>query len=673
MSESVRERIHNLEKSLKHHDELYYRSAQPEISDQEYDRIKKELSDLEKEYPQYASKISPASRVGDDRTEGFKTYQHRIPMLSLDNTYNQNNLYEFDERLRKILKRNVLEYCVEPKIDGLAMSLTYEKGTLVRGVTRGNGTEGDDVTRNLLHIKELAKNLKGSNPPKYIELRGEVYMQRKEFQRINDERDKEGLPLFMNPRNLAAGTVKLLNPEIAAGRRLHIVLYGVGYSDGISFSKQSEINKFIVEWGLPHLEAGWPKTVMGIEEAWKSIQDLDIARLSFPFETDGAVLKLESIELQKKAGSTSKAPRWAFSYKYSPEQAETLIRDIVLQVGRTGVLTPVAELEPVNLAGSTISRATLHNEDEIKRKDVRIGDTVIIEKAGDIIPAVVRVIEERRPNHSCPFEFESYLRDHNIEAQRIPGQAAWRVVGGDSPVQLRRHLEHFASRRAMDIDHLGKSLIQQLTERSLVKDISDIYTLKNQRDELVKLDKFGEKSADNLIKAIEASKTNELWRFIHALGIPHVGEKASKDLAGAYSNIQELMKASAAELENLDGIGKIVAQSITEYFQDDKHQNLIHRLISHYGLQPTNRHKHKEASPSPVRGRKFVLTGTLPNLSRSEAQEKIESAGGEVTASVSKQTNYVVAGENPGSKLAKAERLSIIILDEEKLLKLIQK
>ncbi len=668
-AESIAKRIEELRAEIDRHNKLYYRDAAPEISDAEYDRLLRELADLEAQNPQLSLFASPTRAVGDDRLAHFESVAHRQPMLSLDNTYSKDELFAFDARLRKLLGLERVEYVVEPKIDGLAVSVTYENGKLVRAVTRGNGVEGDDITRNARTIRSLPETLKGNAPP-FIEIRGEIYMTREEFLRINAERESEGLPPFMNPRNLAAGTVKQLDPREVARRKLEIVLYGVGYVEGKELPRQQDIHAAIRDWGLPPLEAGWPRTASGIEEAWAVVEELDQARKGFAYDTDGAVIKVDDRALQEQSGYTSKAPRWAIAYKFAAEQAQTRLRAITIQIGRTGALTPVAELEPVLLAGTTVSRATLHNEDEIRRKDIRVGDTVVVEKAGEIIPAVVRVVEDLRPAGSKPFDFAAHLKELGIEAVRTPGQAAWRIVGQDNPVQVKRRLQHFASRTAMDIEGLGSAVVDQLVTRGFANRVDQLYDL--TREQLLELDKFGEKSAQNLLDALEDSKTRPLWRLIHGLGIPHVGAQSAKDLARRFESLPALMEASEQDLEGIDGVGPIMAQSIASWCMDEANREIVKRLLEDHGLQPTVEATAAEPDAgSPVAGKTFVLTGTLPTLTRDEAAAMIEAAGGKTASSVSKKTDYVVAGESAGSKLTKAQQLGVTILDEAALRELL--
>jgi DNA ligase (NAD+) len=648
--------IAKLRNEIARHDALYYKDAQPKIDDQAYDRLKEKLAELEAANPEFDFSESPTQTVGDDRLDTFESYRHRKPMLSLDNTYSAEELIEFGRRLKKRFPNRLLGYLVEPKIDGVAVSLSYEDGHFVRAVSRGNGIEGDDITQNVRGIEGLPQSIR--NAPHILELRGEIYMRHDEFERINRTREAEGQALYANPRNLAAGTIKLLDPVEARSRRLDIVIYGIGACEpGDFFSSQSGIQETLTNWNFPTLEKYW--LADGIEEAWASIEELDTLRHSFAYPTDGAVVKLNEFALQEEAGYTSKAPRWAIAYKFEAERAETLLKEISLQIGRTGAVTPVAILEPVQLAGTTVSRATLHNEDEIRRKDIRPGDTVLVQKAGEIIPQVLSVNLDKRPRESEPFIFENHLKLVGIEAERDPGQAVWRIVSKDDPIRQQRALQHFASRQCMDIENLGSAVVEQLVARGLAKNAADLYTLR--LEQLLDLDKFAEKSAQNLLIALEGSKQGELWQLIHGLGIPHVGKQSAKDLEAHFESLDNIAAATEEQLEEVDGIGSIMAQSIHAWFADTDNQSLMDALRSH-GLNFLS--ARQKAVEGPLNGKVLVLTGTLPNLTRGEATQLIEAAGGRTSSSVSKKTDYLLAGEAAGSKYMKAEKLGITILDE---------
>ncbi len=655
--------IFRLRAEIAEHDRLYYKDAQPKIDDQAYDRLKVELAQLEAARPDFNFDASPTQSVGDDRLDAFDSYQHRKPMLSLDNTYSPDELIDFGHRLLKRFPEQTLTYLVEPKIDGVAVSLTYEDGQLIRAVSRGNGVEGDDITSNVHGIRGLPDSI--ADAPDTLEVRGEIYMRHSEFERINAAREAEDQALYANPRNLAAGTVKLLDPSEARNRQLDIVLYGIGACEpGNYFTAQSEIQKKLNDWHFPVLEKYW--LADGIEDAWTCIQELDTIRQKFTYPTDGAVVKLDNFSLQEEAGYTSKAPRWAIAYKFEAERAETILKEISLQVGRTGVVTPVAILEPVQLAGTTVSRATLHNEDEIQRKDIRPGDTVLVQKAGEIIPQVLSVNTDKRPVGSQPFNFRSHLKALGIEAERDPTQAAWRIVRKDDPIRQKRALQHFASRACMDIENLGTAVIEKIVERGLVKNQADLYTL--TESQLLDLDKFAEKSAKNLIAALESSKDCELWQLIHGLGIPHVGKQSAKDLEAMFNSLEAIASATVESLEAIDGIGSIMAQSIHAWFADVDNHTLIEQLKAH-GLNFDS--ARQEKAEGILLGKTVVLTGALPGLSRDEATQMIEAAGGRTSSSVSRKTDFVLAGEATGSKYVKAKELEITILDERAFLELL--
>lgn len=666
-ADQAAKRVLELRRLIARHDELYYRQSAPEISDFEYDRLKGELLDLEAKHPELASADSPSVQVGDDRLEQFESYRHRQPMQSLDNTYSQEELEAFHNRLVRLFAVEDLTYVVEPKIDGVAVSLTYEKGKFVRAATRGNGVEGDDITQNVRTIRSLPHRLHGDRIPDVIEIRGEIFLETEEFQRINQEREEEGLPLYANPRNLAAGTVKLLDPKEVARRKLEIVLYGRGFCEPQIFEHQHEVHETLRKWKLPTVERFW--VVRGFQEIWGAVEELDGLRERFAYPTDGAVVKLDSISRQEEAGMTSKAPRWAIAYKFAPERAETRVLNIGIQVGRTGTLTPVAELEPVLLAGTTVSRATLHNADEIARKDVRIGDHVLVEKAGEIIPAVVGVVKGKRSPDAEPFSFPKTCPVCGTEAIRLPDEAATRCPNLSCPAQVRRRLQHFASRQCMDIEGLGEAVVDQLVSRNLVESIPDLYHLRIE--DLLTLDKFAQKSSENLLAAIEASKERELWRLIHGLGIQHIGATASKDLAHAIGDLEKMAQASEAELVAINGIGEITARSIAAFFAEPRNREVVDRL-KEAGLRLRETREEKEAGPAAFAGKTFVLTGKLPRLTREEASAKIEASGGRVASSVSKKTSYVLAGEEAGSKLEKAHKLGVPVLDEEQFLTMLE-
>ena len=667
-------KIAQLRAEVARHDELYHRKAKPEITDFDYDRLKRELADLEAQFPLFATATSPTELVGDDRAEGFQTYRHRQPMQSLDNTYSEAEYRAFHQRLVKQLEREALAYVVEPKIDGLAVSVTYEQGKLVRAVTRGNGEEGDDITVNAKTIHSLPHQLKATKQhpaPDVIEIRGEIYLTTGEFQRINQEREEAGEPVYANPRNLAAGTIKQLDVREVVRRKLEIVLYGIGYCEPPVAESQSEFLALVTAWGLPTVEKFWP--AQGIDAAWQAVGELDKLRSAFAYGTDGAVTKLDSFALRREAGSTAKAPRWAIAYKFEPARAETRINAITIQVGRTGVLTPVAELEPVQLSGTTVARATLHNRDEIARKDIRVGDYVSVEKAGEIIPAVIEVNRQRRTPECVPYEFPRLCPECATPVVQLEGEVAMRCPNYECPVQVRRRVAHFVSKACLDIDGLGWAMVDTLVERGWVKSVADIYRL--QRENLLTLGKSVEKSTDNLLAAIEASKRSELWRVVHGLGITHVGVAAAKDLAKHFGSLEALAAAKREDFIRekkqsvIDGIGETMALAINAHFKKSEQRTLIAELRS-LGLEPVAPVKAAAVS-ALFTGKTFVLTGTLPTMTRDEAGAKIEAAGGKVSSSVSKKTSYVLAGAEAGSKLDQARELGVAVIDEAELLRML--
>jgi DNA ligase (NAD+) len=673
MSESPRDQILRLRAEILRYEDLYRKKHAPEISDFEFDKLVDQLADLEREFPMFAG---PDLGIGDDKSEGFQQADHKAPMLSLDNTYDEADFRAFGDRLYKALGGTGLEFIVEPKVDGVAVSLTFEQGRFVRAVTRGNGARGDDVTANVSLIREIPRTLKGA--PDLLEVRGEIYMELAEFQRLNAEREAAGEPLYANPRNLAAGTVKLLDGEEARKRRLSIVCYGLGACEPASaFASLKEFKQSLRNWGFPIRDD--IDVQQGVDAAWKAIQQLDVLRRDLPFPTDGAVVKVNRLEDQRRAGTTSKFPHWAVAFKFPPDQAETILRKISMQVGRTGAITPVAELDPVLLAGSTVARATLHNADEIARKDIREGDTVRIQKAGEIIPQVLGVVLKKRPAEAVPFDFEARLKELGLDAVRVGDEAAYKLRAPSREMKIRR-LIHFACKQCLDIDGLGEAVAEQLVDLGLVD--APIDALKLNRGEWMMLDGFKEKSVDNMLAGIAQAKQRELWRAIHALGIPNVGTQTAKDLARHFRSLDALEAARSADLlvtkigkkggvtheAVIPGVGVEVSESILSYFSDPNHRDWVQAMRA-AGLNLVE--AASTATVEGVAGKTFVLTGTLPTLGRDDARDLIEKAGGKVSGSVSKKTDYVVAGEEAGSKLTKAQELGVPVLDEAGLRKLL--
>ncbi len=653
-----RRRMEELRTLIRQHNQHYYQDAQPAISDRDYDSLVAELAALEAEHPGQVPTGTPTREIGEAPTPGFRTVAHRVPMMSLANTYDTDELVAFDARVRKQVPAAMLHYMLEPKIDGVAVTLRYERGRFTLGATRGDGRNGDDITRNLATIQTLPATLDTDHPPALLEVRGEVFMPKAGFVSLNERRAAAGQSVFANPRNAAAGSLKQLDPAVVAERPLDVIGYAVGDCEGIEFQTHQELLDTLQQWGLPVHPRVWHCPDM--DDVLIALQELQAMRHDFPFELDGGVIKLNERKWYEELGYTAKSPRWAVAYKYEPERAETTLNAITIQVGRTGILTPVAELEPVTVAGSTIQRATLHNEDEIRRKDIMIGDRVWVEKAGEVIPAVVGVCKEKRTGREQPFAMPSQCPVCGGPVTRREGEVALRCENRQCPAQLKQWLRHFAARGAMDIDGLGEVLIEQLVDRELVQSPADLYQL--DRWQWLSLDRMGEKSADNVLQAVAASKARDLWRVIFALGIPHVGARSAQALEAHYPDLDALMAATPTELEALEDIGPIMAQAIYSFWTVAANRDLVARLKA-AGINTTSR---RQARPDtgPLHEKTFVLTGTLPNWTRDEARARIEAAGGKVTGSVSRKTDYVVAGDNAGSKLDKARDLNIPTLDE---------
>ncbi|NGX31178.1 MAG: DNA ligase [Chlamydiae bacterium] len=643
-------------KQANYHNQLYYVEANPEISDYEFDLLIKKIEDIEKEHPEWIHPESPTQRVGESRLGGFEQARHIVPMLSLSNTYSKEELQAFIERVYKLAGHQDVEFFCEYKMDGVALSCIYEKGVLKKAITRGNGVVGDDITPNFLDIQEVKRTLDGKNIPDVLEARGEVYMTKKVFEAINHERVLQDLEPMKNPRNAAAGSIKLLERGATKKRKLHVMFYGVGINDSTT-KTQAQIHQHLKEMGLGTLDETFlAKT---LEEIWHFIETTEKKRTSLGYEIDGIVIKVNDLNLQKEFGSTKKSPRWAIAYKFAAERAQTVIKDITVQVGRTGVITPVAELEPVLLAGSTISRATLHNEDEIERKDIRIGDTVIIEKGGDVIPKVVEVIVEKRKG-SKPWHMPKNCPSCGSELQRVEEEVAVRCANFDGCAeQVLRHLIFFASKDAMDIEHLGKKVIEHLFNLEFVKYPADFYRLHEK--ELYQIPNFKEKSVKNVLDSIEKSKTQPLSRVILGLGIRHVGKSSADLLAKKFQNIENLFHIKKEMLFEVEGIGEIVADSIVEYFSKQENMEHIQALLE-LGLSPKEMVQIKGHA---FLGKTFVLTGSLENYTRQKASELIQERGGIVSSSVSKKTDYVLAGKEAGSKLEKAKKFGVELLSEQ--------
>lgn len=659
----MEERIKELTDLLNYHSHKYYVEDSPEISDMDYDNLLRELEELEKQYPQFKKQNSPTQRVGGAPVEGFDEVIHTVRMESLQDAFNEQEIYDFDKRIRNTVDSP--KYVVEHKIDGLSVSLEYRNGDFVRGSTRGNGDVGEDVTQNLKTVRSIPMKL--ADPIPYLEVRGEIFISRNDFEKINEERENLEEPLFANPRNAAAGSLRQLDPKIAAKRRLDIFVFNIQQIEGVEINSHLEAINFLKKQGF--------KTILNnllfenIQDAYKRVLQIGEERGELYFDIDGAVIKVNDFNQRELLGSTAKFPRWAVAYKFPAEQQKTKILDITVQVGRTGVLTPLARLETVRIAGSNVSRATLHNMDYISEKDIRIGDTVVVQKAGDIIPAVVEVLKENRSGNEIPFVMPDICPECGAPVFREEGEAAYRCTGINCPAQRLRHIIHFVSKPAMDIEGAGPSLIEQLLDRKMIETAADLYYLNSE--EISKMDKMGEKSAQNLLSALEKSKNNPLFRLINGLGIRHIGEKAAKLLAKKYKNIDALKTASVEELVSIDEIGEIMAKAVVEFFSEEQNLEFLDRLEA-AGLHCIDDSSPDEIIDSPFAGKIFVLTGTLSKYKRSEAAEIIERFGGKTSSSVSKKTSYVLAGEEAGSKLEKANKLGVHIISEDDFEKMIE-
>ncbi|MEJ2110882.1 MAG: NAD-dependent DNA ligase LigA [Acidobacteriota bacterium] len=664
--DSTQEKIEKLRDRIEYHNRKYYVENNPEISDLEFDMLMKELEEIEKQYPDLITPESPTQRVGEKPISGFRQLRHSIPMLSIGNTYSEDEVRDFDARIRRLLNTTAPSYVVEQKIDGVSASLRYEQGRLMLGLSRGDGNYGDDITHNLRTIRDIPLRLKsrGSILPEVLEIRGEVYMTNTELSRLNKLQFERGERNFANCRNAAAGSLKLLDPNLCAQRTLRFFAYGEGELYGSDIASHEEFLDLVQNLGLPVVPHS--KGLNGIESALDYCRELLTQRDAFDYETDGIVVKINDFSQRETLGHTSKSPRWVIAYKVELWQASTRLIGISVQVGKTGTLTPVAELETVEIAGTKVSRASLHNADEIIRKDVRIGDTVVVEKAGKIIPHIVRVELEKRTGDEIPFLFPTRCPVCGGDVAKDEGGVYIRCINPSCPAQLKERLHFYSARQAMDIDGMGPALIDQLVDQGMVRAIPDLYELKIE--ELARLERMGDKSAENIIRAIEKSRDRGLARLLTALGIRHIGEHNARLLAEEFKSIDALMDASEEALAQIQGVGPIVAESTHTFLHSDSGKRTI-RQLKDKGLRMSLAELDSPASDgSEISGKTFVLTGSLQQFSRNELTEHIRSMGGRVTSSVSKNTDYVVAGSDPGSKLAKANELGIRVLDEEQFI-----
>lgn len=666
----ARRRVEQLREEIEQHNYNYFVLNQPTISDSEYDRLLRELQKLEEQFPKLRSPTSPTQRIGAPPQTEFQTVRHSIPMLSLANAFSDAEVRDFDARVKKLSESEQIQYVAEPKFDGLAVELVYEDGIFVLGATRGDGERGEDVTSNLKTIKSIPLRLRQPPDlplPKKLEVRGEVYMEREDFRTLNESRAQADEPLFANPRNAAAGSLRQLDPAITAQRRLHIFCYDVGQAVGVSFKNQEELLLTLPRYGLRVCSIF--QICKNIDEALEFYRQMQQRREELPYEIDGIVIKVNDFGIRQAVGEVWRSPRWAIAYKFPPKQATTRVKEIIVQVGRTGKLTPVAVLEPVALAGVTIQHATLHNQDEIDRKDIRIGDWVLIQRAGDVIPEVVQAITKRRSGSERRFTMPVQCPVCGDKVVQLPDEVDYRCINISCPARLKESLLHYASKGAADIEGLGEKWIEALMKAGLVKEIPDLYALKDRQIELVRLERMGAKLAENLLQAIEKSKRISLARFIYGLGIRHVGEHLSELLAQHCSSLDVLMNATEEGLLKVEEVGPTVAQSILSFFGDERNRQLIQRLRE---AGVTIVEESAPGAAGPLAGKTFVFTGTLKNMTRGQAEALVKAAGGRISSSVSRKTDYVVAGEEAGSKLERARTLSVKVLSEEEFQKLIE-
>jgi len=665
--QDIKDRLKNLKKIIQEHDHAYYLLDDPLISDHEYDSLFQELKKIESENPHLITPDSPTQRVGGRPLDEFKQITHKKPMLSLGNAFGNDELNAFYKRVTETLDITDIEFSAELKFDGLAISLFYEEGVLKYAATRGDGLVGEDVTHNIKTMKVIPLRLRSDNPPKILELRGEVLMNKEDFLELNEQQKKQDLKVFANPRNAAAGSLRQLDPAVTAKRKLQFFAYGLGEVDtSVHFDYHSQMIDFIKSLGVP--VSKYSEIVQNNIEMEAYFQKILGQRNALPFDIDGIVFKVNSIKSQNNLGFVSKAPRWAIAYKFPAEEAETIVNDITVQVGRTGAITPVARLKPVFVSGVTVTNATLHNEDEMNRKDIRIGDSVMVRRSGDVVPEVVRVILEKRPNHAIKFTMPKQCPICGSDIERIDGEAAQRCTGQyKCNAQIKQGISHFISRKAMNIDGLGEKIVDQLFEQGMLKNIADIYKLDFAVIE--NMDRFGKKSVENLKESIEISKKTTLGKFIYALGIRNVGEATSKELAAHFRSLDNLFNATVEDYLMVNDIGPVVAESLVKYFHNANNQQIINSIIASGISWPTL--KEINAINSKLNNQTFVVTGTLNSFSRDEIKDLIEANGGKVSGSVSKKTSYVIVGDNPGSKADKANELGVPIITEINLMEML--
>ncbi len=665
--ERARAEIERLREIIRYHDYRYYVLNSPEISDEEYDALMRKLQELEALFPDLVTPDSPTQRVGGKPQEGFAPFTHARPMLSLNNAFTEEEIRDFDRRVKKMLGVEEVEYVVELKIDGLAVNLRYEGGIFVRGATRGDGTTGEDVTANLRTIRSIPLRLRGERIPAVFEVQGEVFMHRSDFERLNEERERRGEPLFANTRNAAAGSLRQLDPNVTASRRLDIFVYGAFLIESSWYpGTHWELLELLRELGFkvnPHARlAKSIDEVIAIHDEWEE------KRKTLDYDIDGLVVKVNNLVFQELLGATSKSPRWAIAYKFEPTRAVTKVLDIEVNVGRTGTLTPVAILEPVEVGGVVVKRATLHNEDEVRRKDVRIGDWVIVGRAGEVIPEVVLVLKERRDGSERVFQMPTHCPVCHSPVVREEGEVAVRCINANCPAQIKERLRHWASRDAMDIEGLGEKLIEQLVDRGYVRSIPDLYRLTKAK--LLELERMGQKSSENLLQAVERSKKRPLSRFLYALGIRYVGEFVAQILAEHFGTLRKLMEASLEDLLSIEGIGPKVAEAVWQFFRNSENRTMIAELEV-LGVVPEGEEVKVSASENVLQGKTFVFTGTLSRFSRKEAEELVRQKGGKVASAVSRKVDYLVVGENPGGKLDEARQKNVRILSEDEFYQMI--